>query len=76
MKVVPWTVNTVEDMEALYEMGVDGMTTDRPWVLREFLEGKGEALPAPMGISMPYHLEPDHYEAEYRKSEGGKDAAH
>ena len=37
MKVIPWTVNALEDMETMYEMGVDGIITDRPWVLREFL---------------------------------------
>ena len=76
MKVVPWTVNSIEDMETLYDMGVDGMTTDRPWVMREFLESKGEKLPPSIEINMPYHLEPDHFEAEDRNSEGGRDAAY
>ena len=76
MKVVPWTVNSLEDMEALYEMGVDGMTTDKPWIMKEFLRGKGEKLPPSMEIDMPYHLEPDHYEAEERIIENGMDAAH
>ena len=76
MKVVPWTVNSIEDMEALYEMGVDGMTTDKPWIMREFLKEKGEALLPPMEINMPYHLEPDHYQAEERMIENGMDAAH
>lgn len=30
MKFVPWTVNTVEEMQALKEMGVDGIITDYP----------------------------------------------
>lgn len=30
MKVVPWTVETVEDMKRLKEMGVDGIITDYP----------------------------------------------
>lgn len=30
MKVVPWTVNDIKDMEALVEMGVDGIITDYP----------------------------------------------
>ncbi len=30
MKVVPWTVNTVEEMNALIEMGVDGIISDYP----------------------------------------------
>ena len=76
MKVVPWTVNSVKDMEELYEMGVDGMTTDKPWILREFLKEKGEELLPLMRIDMPYHLEPDHYEAEDRTSGTGRDAAY
>ena len=76
MKVVPWTVNSIEDMEALHEMGVDGMTTDRPWVMRAFLESKGEKLPPLVKINMPYHLEPDHFEAEDRVAGNGRDAAY
>ena len=76
MKVVPWTVNSVEDMAVLYEMGVDGIITDRPWVLREFLEGKGEKLPPGRKVDLPYHLEPDHIEAEDKKTESGRDAAY
>lgn len=30
MKVIPWTVNTVEDMRNQLEMGVDGIITDYP----------------------------------------------
>lgn len=30
MKVIPWTVNTKAEMEALIEMGVDGIITDYP----------------------------------------------
>ena len=49
---------------------------DRPWVLREFLESKGEELPAPMKTSLPYHLEPDHLEGEETKTVDGMDAAY
>ena len=76
MRVVPWTVNSVEDMKALYDMGVDGMTTDKPWLMRRFLEEMGERLLPPMEINCPYHIEPDHYEVEDRKYEDGRDAAH
>ena len=62
MRVVPWTVNHAEDMEKLYHMGVDGIITDRPWVLRAFLESMGEKL-CPVGkLDLPYHLEPEHIE--------------
>lgn len=30
MKVIPWTVNTVEEMRNLLDMGVDGIITDYP----------------------------------------------
>ncbi len=30
MKLVPWTVNTQEEMKALIKMGVDGIITDYP----------------------------------------------
>jgi glycerophosphoryl diester phosphodiesterase len=30
MKVIPWTVNTTEQMLKLLEMGVDGIITDYP----------------------------------------------
>jgi glycerophosphoryl diester phosphodiesterase len=45
LRVVPWTVNATTDMERLLELGVDGMTSDRPDVLREFLEDRGLAVP-------------------------------
>lgn len=30
MKFIPWTVNKIEDMKALKQMGVDGIITDYP----------------------------------------------
>jgi glycerophosphoryl diester phosphodiesterase len=45
LRVVPWTVNEVADMERLLAFNVDGMTTDRPDVLRALLEKRG--LPVP-----------------------------
>ena len=30
LRVIPWTVNEVDEMERLVEMGVDGIITDRP----------------------------------------------
>ena len=76
MRVVPWTVNSVEDMETMYEMGVDGIISDKPWLLREFLEAKGEALLPVRNVGTPYHLEPEHIEAEDRKPGNGRDAAY
>ena len=76
MKVVPWTVNDREDMAMLYDMGVDGIITDRPWILREVLEEKGAKLPPAREVDLPYHLATDHFEAEERKAEKGRDAAY
>ena len=45
LRVVPWTVNATSDMERLLELGVDGMTSDRPDVLRELLESRGLEVP-------------------------------
>jgi len=47
MKVVPWTVNNEAAMETLLAMGVDGMISDKPEVLRNFLIKKGIKVPAP-----------------------------
>jgi glycerophosphoryl diester phosphodiesterase len=45
LRVVPWTVNQVTDMERMLACNVDGMISDRPDVLRALLERKGMALP-------------------------------
>lgn len=37
LKVYPWTVNDPDVMDALITLGVDGITTDRPDVLRQRL---------------------------------------
>ncbi len=74
MKVIPWTVNALEDMEKVHEMGVDGIITDRPWVLREFLSSKSEELKPLRDISLPYHLEPEHIIVEDIKTENGNGA--
>lgn len=76
MKVVTWTVNNKEDMERLYKMNVDGIITDKPWVLREFLTSIGRKIPQVHEIKSPYHLTPDHIEAEDIKIDNGKDAAY
>ncbi|MGV6831019.1 MAG: glycerophosphodiester phosphodiesterase [bacterium] len=36
-KVIPWTVNTIEDMELMIELGVDGLISDYPDLLIEIL---------------------------------------
>jgi glycerophosphoryl diester phosphodiesterase len=46
LKVVVWTVNQPADMARLIEMGVDGIISDRPDLLRQAAREKGIALPA------------------------------
>ena len=41
MKVVPWTVNKRDDMARLLDLGVDGIITDRPDLLKALLDEKG-----------------------------------
>ena len=45
LKVVPWTVNELDDMRALIALGVDGLITDYPNRLREMMHQSGLALP-------------------------------
>nr|AWM02925.1 glycerophosphodiester phosphodiesterase [Bradyrhizobium amphicarpaeae] len=46
LRVVVWTVNKREDMARMIELGVDGIISDRPDLLREVAGGKGITLPA------------------------------
>ena len=46
LAVVVWTVNKPADMARLIEMGVDGIISDRPDLLRQVAGEKGIALPA------------------------------
>lgn len=46
LRVVVWTVNKREDMTRMIELGVDGIISDRPDLLREVAGEKGVALPA------------------------------
>lgn len=41
MKIVPWTINKKDAMAKLIDMGVDGIITDRPDILRALLIEKG-----------------------------------
>jgi glycerophosphoryl diester phosphodiesterase len=42
LQVHVWTVNNRSEMAELLDLGVDGIITDRPDVLKELLEDRGE----------------------------------
>ncbi|HEX8664449.1 MAG TPA: glycerophosphodiester phosphodiesterase [Beijerinckiaceae bacterium] len=48
LQVLPWTVNTPEDMARLVDWGVDGLITDYPDRARAALAAKGIPLPPPV----------------------------
>ena len=76
MKVVPWTVNSESDMEMMYDMGVDGLISDKPWVLRNFLEQRGAKLYPKHQFNSPYHIAADHIDVDAEKVVGGADASY
>jgi len=45
LKVVVWTVNRPDDMARMIDLGVDGIISDRPDLLREAAKAKGITLP-------------------------------
>ncbi|HYP82640.1 glycerophosphodiester phosphodiesterase [Variovorax sp.] len=45
LKVLPWTVNQRADMARMMDMGVDGLITDYPDVLRDLMDERGMSLP-------------------------------
>ncbi|TLZ47335.1 MAG: glycerophosphodiester phosphodiesterase [Gammaproteobacteria bacterium] len=51
LRIVVWTVNRPEDMARLIDMGVDGIISDRPDVLRAVAARKGVKLPRPAPVS-------------------------
>lgn len=49
MRVVPWTVDDRATMAHLLDLGIDGLITNRPDVLRSLLTERSVDLPAPLG---------------------------
>ncbi|MBY6414733.1 glycerophosphodiester phosphodiesterase [Rhodococcus sp. BP-252] len=47
MRVIPWTVDDPATMNALMDLGVDGIITDYPNRLRDVMAQRGIPLPAP-----------------------------
>ena len=52
LRVVPWTVNDPVDMQRIIAMGVDGMISDRPDLLRAVLQAQGIMVPAPPPVAV------------------------
>lgn len=50
LKVVPWTVNDEPTMEALIDMGVDGLISDYPDRLRAVMAARSMDLPPPTPV--------------------------
>lgn len=60
MKIVPWTVNNEKDMNMLLDMGVDGIISDKPWLLKQVLEKRNIKLHTPtVNVDSPYHTGTD-----------------
>jgi glycerophosphoryl diester phosphodiesterase len=53
LQVVVWTVNTETDMRAMMALGVDGIISDYPDVLRRVAGENGYVLPAPTAVAAP-----------------------
>ena len=77
MKVVPCTVNNEKDMNMLLDMGVDGIISDKPWLLKQVLEKRNIKLHTPtVNVDSPYHTGTDHKDTAPTKAGNGNDAAY
>lgn len=77
MKVVPWTVNNEKDMNMLLDMGVDGIISDKPWLLKQVLEKRNIKLHAPtVNVNSPYHTGIEHKDTAPTEASNGNDAAY
>lgn len=77
MKVVPWTVNNEKDMTMLLDMGVDGIISDKPWLLKQVLEKRNIKLHTPtVNVDSPYHTGTDHKDTAPTKAGNGNNAAY
>lgn len=77
MKVVPWTVNNEKDMNMLLDMGVDGIISDKPWLLKQVLEKHNIKLHTPtVNVDSPYHTGTDHKDTAPTEAGNGNDAAY
>ena len=77
MKVVPWTVNNEKDMNMLLDMGIDGIISDKPWLLKQVLEKRNIKLHTPtVNVDSPYHTGTDHKDTAPTEAGNGNDAAY
>lgn len=77
MKVVPWTVNNEKDINMLLDMGVDGIISDKPWLLKQVLEKRNIKLHTPtVNVDSPYHTGTDHKDTAPTEAGNGNDAAY
>lgn len=77
MKVVPWTVNNEKDMNMLLDMSVDGIISDKPWLLKQVLEKRNIKLHTPtINVDSPYHTGTDHKDTAPTEAGNGNDAAY
>ncbi len=51
LKVVVWTVNEPADIARMLELGVDGIISDRPDLVRAAMAARGMPLPAPTPVT-------------------------
>lgn len=76
MKVVPWTVNSPKSMNMLIDMGVDGIISDKPWLLRDLLMKRNILVAEPtININSPYHTGTNIINVETKKLSKGGDSA-
>jgi glycerophosphoryl diester phosphodiesterase len=52
LKVVVWTVNEPPQIARMFELGVDGIISDRPELVREEMKKRGMRLPASTPVSL------------------------
>ncbi len=51
LAVVVWTVNAPADIARMFDLGVDGLISDRPDLVRAEMQQRGMALPAATPVS-------------------------
>ena len=51
LQVLAWTVNEPQHIEAMLDLGVDGIVSDRPDRVRTAMARRGMALPAPLNVT-------------------------